>query len=82
MKKEKNTEICSCGDPKPHIIWKRESFDNITVVGWSDGDVGSIFEIRNRNPLNRKQLWYIAENTCLYNYKDLNTLIKLARKLK
>jgi hypothetical protein len=80
---------CSCGNPKPHVIARRNTYDDKHVLLWDDGSLTFAlgYAIRGAwckpGPHNRdralKAGWLTMGEVCLYEADELPDLVHAAR---
>lgn len=73
--------ICSCGEPSDHIIMRRRSADNVSVVAWSSGEVGSRMQLQHRGRLAPEVVSAIMGEVEIFDFRELPALIRAAREL-
>lgn len=77
---------CSCGNPTPHVIARRTTFDGREVCLWSDGDLTQLLGIRipglgmPRSENSRRANRAVIDDVCLYNLSEIPTKVKQLRK--
>lgn len=76
-----NTQPCSCGETSDHIIMRRRSADNVSVVAWSSGEVGSRFQLSHRGKLASEVVSAVMGEVEIFDFRELPALIRAAREL-
>ncbi|MCH8517911.1 MAG: hypothetical protein LAT68_16535 [Cyclobacteriaceae bacterium] len=77
---------CSCGNPEPHVIARRQTYDGREVNLWSDGDLTQLLGIRipglgmPRSDASRRANMEVIKNVCLYNLNEIPAKVKELRK--
>lgn len=80
---------CSCGNLSDHIIARRTTLDEKTILFYSDGSVSGAmgFGIYGREPRNPglrdvylQASWLLADEVCLYNSWEVKKALKVARR--
>lgn len=72
---------CSCGEAEVHVVAKRRTANNVSVLAWSDGTLGSRFQLCHRGTLPTEVLWTVMGEVELFDFTEVPTLIKSAREL-
>ena len=68
---------------KPHVIARRQTYDNTTFEVWNDGYITQAFGVYypgvRKLPL--QAAFVVADEVCLYDHLEVPALLKVARKL-
>lgn len=85
--------FCTCGEPEPHVIAHRLTYDGIGVNLWSDGAITGVLGLKLRGvPIRRPKTkeaadrlrmagWLALDEVCLWKVDDLPALLKAADKV-
>lgn len=84
--------FCTCGEPEPHVIAHRLTYDGIGVNLWSDGAITGVLGLKLRGvPIRRpktkeaadrlrKAGWLALGEVCIRKVDELPALLKAADK--
>lgn len=88
MATDKTSSTCSCGVPVVHVIARRKTADNKTVLGWCDGALTSAMNgyppgiaFSKHQPVAEARMVrdLVLEEVALYDWSELPALIRAAR---